>query len=302
MVGGHRPKLSELARRYFGGMAHNHTTLSNHPNHHESNLSVDRFTETLVEAGLAGRPEAPLQYLMLNEHASNPSRPRRLGRLSLRGRQLLRQRGRPIVHRVPVFYGLEASLLPGGQTDLTPHLADHCALIIASRHALPADIERDPAVIMELFRMACHNPVAEVLGHPPRYIEDLPEVDWPLVFTWAAETGTAIEVNLNAFPGANANKQQQTFWSQWLKMLAASKATIFIGTDIHSKYQLDEFVLQWRSLDQAASRYDNQLACFIEALQKAGIVPERAVTADYNRLMEWLQMDKPARAQLPLNK
>jgi histidinol phosphatase-like PHP family hydrolase len=290
--------LPQLARQYIGGLAHAHTVLSNHKGHHESDLSVDRLVETLVQARLAGSPEAPLQYVMLNEHPSDPARPQRLGRLSLRGRRLLRQRRRPLVHHVPLLYGLEVSMLADGTTDLTPRLADRCALVVASRHALPAASERDPAAITELFRHACQHPAIGVLGHPPRYIEDLAEINWPRIFGWAADTGTAVEVNLNAFPGHDASAMQQAFWRRWLRALAASDAPVFIGTDIHNQYQLDEFILQWRSLERPAGQRDNHLARFVSALAEARLKPAQVVTADSGRLMAWLQMDKADRARL----
>ncbi len=296
------PSLDQLAPAYLGGLTHLHTVLSNHHDHRESDLSVDRLVNTLIEADLAGSPEAPLQYLMFNEHPSDPAHPKRLGPLSLRGRQLLRQRRRPIVRRVLMFYGLEVSLLPGGQTDLTPRLADHCALVIASRHALPAKTEHDAATITALFEAACQNPAVDVLGHPPRYIEDIETVPWPEIFAAAAATGTAIEVNLNTFPGANGTPLQQAFWRTWLRQLAASQALIFLGTDIHNQYQLDEFILQWRALGQPASHHENHLARFLLALLEAKITPKRIVTASADQLESWLQMDKSARARLPLGK
>jgi histidinol phosphatase-like PHP family hydrolase len=298
MVGIAPAALPKLARQYFGGLAHNHTVLSNHKGHHESDLSIDRFVRTLIEARLAGRPEAPLRYLMLNEHPSDPARPRKLGALSLRGRRLLRQRRRPVVQRVPLLYGLEVSLLPGGRTDLTPRLSDHCALVIGSRHALPPREERDPAVVQAILEAACQNPQVEVLGHPPRFIEDLDRIDWPAIFALAAATGTAIEVNLNVYPGTNGSPMQQTFWRRWLRQLARSGVDVFIGTDIHNQYQLDEFILQWRSLERPASHRENHLAAFITELAESGLKPEQTVTADYERFTTWLQIDKLGRASL----
>lgn len=301
MVARHE-RLSEVAKQYIAGLTHAHTVLSNHKGHRESDLSVDRLVQTLVEANLAGSDDAPLQYLMLNEHPSDPARPRRLGRLSLRGRRLLQQRRRPDIMHVPMFYGLEVSLMANGATDLTPRLADHCALVIGSRHALPDKVERDPDSIMSLFELACRNPVVEVLGHPPRYIEDLNSIDWVQVFRWAAETGTAVEVNMNAFPAAAGTRLQHHFWKKWLRTLARSKADVFIGTDLHNQYQLDEFILQWRSLNREASRLENHLARFLEALIEAGIKPEKVVTSTYERFTDWLQIDKAKRTRLPLDK
>ncbi len=291
--------LSELAGQYFGGLAHCHTILSNHKGHRESNLTAERLVQVLIEARLTGSPTAPLQYVMLNEHPSDPSHPQRLGRFSLRAQQLLRQRRRRTIHHVPVLHGLEVSLLASGHTDLTPRLADDCAMVIASRHTLPPPEERDPAAIMALFRQACYNPHVDVLGHPPRYIEDLAKVNWLQVFAWAAETGTAVEVNLNVFPTRAASPLQQNFWQAWLKNLAASKAHLSIGTDIHNQDQLNGFIVQWRSLEHANRHPDNQLARLLQALAGAGINPNRVITSSYDRLTAWLGLDKTERAQLP---
>jgi hypothetical protein len=142
----------------------------------------------------------------------------------------------------------------------------------------------------------------EVLGHPPRFIEDLPEVDWSQVFKWAAQTGTAIELNLNAFPRVESSHLQKRFWTGWLRDLAASKAWVFIGADLHNQFQLDEFVLQWQSLGHEASRHENHLARFLKAIHAAKLSPERVVTASYDSLSTWLQMDKATRARLRLKK
>jgi histidinol phosphatase-like PHP family hydrolase len=296
MVAAHH--YSRLAHKYFGGLTHAHTVLSNHTGHHESNLSVDRIVETLREANMAGDSDAPFQYIMLNEHPSDPVSPRLLGRLSLRGRRLLKQRRRPIVGRVPILYGLEVSLLPTGRTDLTPRLADRCPLVIASRHGLPSTMVRDAEAITDLFLSACDNPAVDVIGHPPRYIEDMDEIRWKKIFRHAAETGTAIEINLNTFPSADAHPIQIAFWTEWLADLAASKTDVFIGTDIHNQLQLDGFISQWRQLDEHEGQHDNHLAVFLKALKTAKIDPKRVVTADYDIFLDWLALDKLQRASL----
>ncbi len=294
-------QLSTLAREYFGGLAHVHTLLSNHRGHRESDLSAVQFVDSLVAARLAGTDTAPLQYILFNEHPSDPSEPRQLGPLSLRGRQLLKQRHQLTLRGARVLHGLEVSLLPNGQTDLTPRLADNCTLVIASRHALPANTEHDPQAIMKLFYEACDNPSVDVLGHPQRYIEDCAGVDWSAIFRRAASTGTAVEINLNCYPKSIAPSEQQQFWVDWLRQLAASQAHCFIGTDIHHHLQLDEFIYEWQHLD-APSHNDNQLARFIKALYHAEITPERIITSTEDRLKAWLAMDKSARRTVPLEK
>ena len=284
---------SALARQYFGGLAHVHTILSNHPHHNESNLHITRLIELLLEEFKLEEP--PLGYILINEHSSDPDKPRPLGRLSLRGRRLLRERRRGTILGVPILYGLEVSMLPNGKTDLTPRLADNCALVIASRHRLPNDIERDPKHIMALFHDMCGNPAIDVIGHPLRYIDQVPGIDWQSIFELARQTNTALEINFNNFPGTDDTAERKTVWKQWLKMLALSKAPVFIGTDIHSDGQLSKFAQLWRQIDKSK---ENKLASFVMALDSAGIGPERVITSTPERLRAWISIDKPQRSQL----
>lgn len=294
-----KPNLPELARVYFGGLTHAHTVLSNHTGHRESDLTVDRIVATMTDAGLVRDNDSPFEYIMLNEHPSDPATPRKLGRFSPRGRRLLKQRRRPVVGTVPILYGLEVSFLPNGSTDLTPRLNDNCALVIASRHSLPRSSEHNTEAITELFENGCLSPVIGVLGHPPRYIENNPKVNWKRIFKTAAKTGTAIEINLNTFPNSESDLTQHKFWEQWLYLLAQSKAPVFIGTDLHNHLQLGTFIYEWGNIGQNHPEY-NHLAAFVTALDKAGISPRQVVTSSYSTLTEWLALDKAGRAKLCL--
>ena len=290
-------KLSRHARSYIGGITHAHTILSNHPNHRESDLTIDRIAQTLRAANLAGEVDSPLQYVMLNEHPSDPAKPQKLGRLSLRGRKLLRQRRRPVIGRLPIYYGLEVSLLPNGDTDLTPRLADRCPLVIASRHGLPSATEHNPRAITKLFHQACLNPSIDVIGHPQRFIENLTGIDWPMIFQLARDSGTAIEINLNAFPRARSTPEQHDFWRRWLEALSNSKAWVFTGTDLHNQLQLETLVAEWHSLDSLAGRTDNHLAQYLIALSDTKFDPKLVVTSSLDQLTSWLDMSKPERAR-----
>lgn len=286
--------MRKLAKAYMGGLAHVHTRLSNHPGHRESDQTMVSFVGELVAHGLAGGPEAPFGYVMFNDHASDPARPRRLGRYSLRARALLRARRQLRVLGVPVVHGLEASLLPGGETDLTPQLAKQCAVVIASRHALPAGSERDPAVIRAMFEAACWSERVDVLGHPLRNIEGIRGLNWGPMHKLAAKTGTAVEVNLNTFPDPAAEPGRYGFWQEWLAELGQSGAKVYVGTDLHNEAQLARFRRDWSDLDNPAP--NNKLAACLRAMVAAGIGPERVVTSSYERLNDWLALSKPERA------
>jgi histidinol phosphatase-like PHP family hydrolase len=284
-----------LAQAYIGGLAHRHTRLSNHPHHRESDLTVKSLLRRLESAGLCGGPGAPFSYVMINEHSSNPDRPRQLGALSLRARRLMRQRRHDVVNGVPVLHGLEVSLLPSGQTDLTTRLARRCATVIASRHRLPVELERDPASITRMLMGACHDGNIDVLGHPMRYIEQVAGVDWPQIFAEAKVTGTAVEVNTNLFWKDELSKEGLAFWEQWLTSLGRSGAMVFIGMDVHNAVQTDYLIGMWRGLERGEK---NGLALLVGLLQKANITPERIVTSSYQNVRRWITIDKSARSQV----
>ncbi|MDB5178562.1 MAG: polymerase/3-5 exonuclease PolX [Patescibacteria group bacterium] len=286
--------LGAQTRAYLGGLAHLHTRLSNHPNHHESDLTVKMLVRRLTAAGLCGRPDAPLEYLMYNEHLSDPGRPRPLRRLSLRVQRLLHQRRRTAVDGVPVLFGLEVSMLADGQTDLTPQLARHRTAVIASRHHLPSELEHDPAAIAHSFLAACQDPNVDVLGHPMRYIEDV-DVKWPEIFAWAHTTGTAVEVNANLFWQELETSAGRAFWQRWLGQLGQSRALVFLGLDIHNLAQAEQLVRLWQSADKGEP---NELSTLLQMLQEANIGPERVVTSTYERLQRWLSIDKAERPQV----
>jgi histidinol phosphatase-like PHP family hydrolase len=281
---------------YLGGVAHVHTRLSNYPGHFESNQTVASTVRALVQAGLAGGEQAPVQFMVVTEHASNPVAPAALRPRGLRARRLRRARWRRVVQDVTVVYGLEASLLPSGVTDLTPELAEDCAVVIGSRHYLPPELERDATAVMRLLEHACMDPAVDVLGHSARGIEGLRGVDWARVMATAAASGTAVEVNANTFPDPRREPARIGFWREWLRLLAASGAGVFLGTDLHNDLQMRRFVRDWRHLGRPG--VPNGLGACLEAMAVAGIGPERVVTAEFERFRAWLAAPKAARRAL----
>jgi histidinol phosphatase-like PHP family hydrolase len=277
----------------MGGLAHVHTRLSNHRGHHESDLTVHSLMRILTEKGHWTPANSPLGYILLNEHSSNPDRPHPLSRLSFRARQLLGQRRIGNIGGTPVLHGLEVSILADGSTDLTPRLADHCAAVIASRHRLPEEREHDPEAILASLETACANPSVDVLGHPLRYIENVPDVDWPRVFAAARDTGTAVEVNLNIFPELDTGRYQ--FWEKWMSELGQSGAQVFLGTDLHNTLQVKKFLRMWRELDHP--EIPNALRECLELMKRSGITQDRVVNANLNTLQAWMDTPKAARTQ-----
>jgi histidinol phosphatase-like PHP family hydrolase len=281
---------AELAREYLGGLAHVHTRLSNHTGHYESDQTVTSFVQSLMKSRLAGVPDAPLRYIMINEHASNPKRPHQLGTFSLRARALLRSRWKSYIDGVPILHGFEASLMPDGSTDLTSKLEHHCEMVIGSMHWLPVEMQSDSVEIGRLLEQACHNDKIDVIGHPARNIEGLKAVRWDEIFRVAAATGTAVEVNLNTFPTLALEPERHEFWLGWLSQLEASGAPVFLGSDLHNKMQMGQFLRAWHSLGQTGA--PNSLRDCILALEEVGITPDKVVNSNYEHFVIWLRLEK----------
>jgi histidinol phosphatase-like PHP family hydrolase len=203
------------------------------------------------------------------------------------------------VNNVRVLYGVEASLFANGTIDFRPPRTHHVP-VIASRHALPKRVEYKPKAVMKLFEQTCRNPVVDILGHPERNIEQMKEVDWPQVFAWAAETGTAVEVNFNCFPHYSDGPAKLALWSLWVETLAHSNAIVAIGSDIHNQNQLSQFVSQWKALDHVVGRDDNHLAHFLEMLVAVRLNPERVITADYESFTTWITTKKADRPKISM--
>jgi hypothetical protein len=213
-------------------------------------------------------------------------------RLSL----ISRRNWRTEVRGVPVWYGLEASILPGGEIDLPWRIAETCPLVIASRHRVPAELDGSAIAMQALLERACANPMVDVLGHPARHIEGLKGMLWERLFRHAAETGTAIEVNVNTYPDPRHEPARIRFWHEWLVKLQHSGADVFLGFDMHNSWQREHFMADWRALGY--HDIPNILGSCIGALDRAGIEPDRVVTSTLPRLRAWLDLDKRERAHV----
>lgn len=288
-----------MVEAYFRGLAHAHTVLSNHPGHRESNLTLRE-----IAGYLRSMPDEPWEFVALAEHTSNPGKPR-----AMRGDepQLVQLLQVPeSAGDLKLIRGLEVSILPDGSLDAPDEYLERFELVIASRHQLARRVEKSPRAIAEHFEAAARHPAVDILGHPNRYIEDVKSVNWADIFAGAAASGTAIEVNLNIFPGwprfggARWISGEHARWREWLRLLAVSEAKVFIGSDVHQRSQLFRLIHEWeRATNGHPKAHHDRLTRLTAMLAEVGIPPERVVSRSAASLNAWLATPKPQRVQLP---
>lgn len=281
-------KRQQFLQDYLGGLVHVHTRRSNFPLHFESNMSASWLVKSLMQAGLAGKPESPIGFIAFTEHVSNPTRPERLKLHSSRLRSLLEQRQTAFVHGVPVIHGHEVSIMPGGEVDMPKVLWGRSAIVIASRHRLPMPAQSSPQAIELSLIAAGMHPHVHILGHPTRNIEHVREVRWGKVFEAAARHNKAIEINLNIFPDRHEEPERFNYWADWLDQLASSAAKVAIGADLHTQDQVRQFIDSWQL---AASKGRGPLHKKLSVIRDRGIDQSRIVTASMERLGAWLHID-----------
>ena len=276
-------------REYLGGLAHVHTRLSNYHGHHESDQSVQSYVTWLHEHDLLG-PQAPWQYLIITNHTANPVRPWRLSLRGWRSRQLKHQALQATVDGIRVWQGFECSLLPNGHTDIPDTMHARAAVVVASVHGGWSNFSDGPSRLATL-EQACNLLEVDILGHPLRGFEAVAsDLNWELLWRRAAATGTAIEINVNSFPGAAEPEWRQTAWHQWLKSLAQGPALLWLGFDLHNQVQLERLRANWQSIDNPDE--PNQLRDCLLALRSAGIRPERIINRQVNDWQAWLDQPK----------
>lgn len=300
-----RESLREKIDRYFGGPAHVHTTRSSRWGYVEGEFSLDEQLTYLRDILYKDDPQVQDRYLSIAEHTSNPGNPERLAQddpiiVDIIAEQAeVGQKSKGV--NFGLFFGVEANILPDGVVDVPDETLEKLDLVVASRHALPREIEKEPQAIYKTLTEPMKNPHVDVIGHPTRFVDDIGGVNWPAIFAKAHDTNTAIEINLNVFPFLQKESDHQwfdratLFWERWLKELAGSGAPIFLGIDFHNFRQLRGHPAEKGELSETPGTTAwRKVAHLIEALEEAGIKPERIVNTNTTRLRQWLATDQRA--------
>jgi DNA polymerase (family X) len=152
-----------------------------------------------LEAMIAAAAARGYEYHAISDHAHG-----RLRRYGLDGRALLEQRA--AIEKIAARYGIrtlcasEVDILPDGLLDLDDDVLTGLDLVVASVHS--ATNQSREEMTARLIR-ACENPYVTIIGHPTgrRFastgtaLANGYEFDYDAVFTVAARTGTAMEID-----------------------------------------------------------------------------------------------------------
>jgi DNA polymerase (family X) len=152
-----------------------------------------------LEAMIAAAAARGYEYHAISDHAHG-----RLRRYGLDGRALLEQRA--AIEKIAARYGIrtlcasEVDILPDGSLDLDDDVLTGLDLVVASVHS--ATNQSREEMTARLIR-ACENPYVTIIGHPTgrRFastgtaLANGYEFDYDAVFTVAARTGTAMEID-----------------------------------------------------------------------------------------------------------
>ncbi|MFO8033910.1 MAG: DNA polymerase/3'-5' exonuclease PolX [Candidatus Bipolaricaulota bacterium] len=130
-----------------------------------------------------------------------------------------------------ILSGVEANILPDGSLDVPRDILMRLDLVIGSIHSRFRTAKKE---MTERLLRAVDEEAMDVLGHPTgRLIGERAayEVDWDEVFSRAAKTGTALEIN--------ANPQRLDLNSSLVRRAVEAGARLIIGTDAHAVQHLD---------------------------------------------------------------
>ncbi|MFA0888472.1 MAG: DNA polymerase/3'-5' exonuclease PolX [Synergistales bacterium] len=237
----------------------------------QSHTEASDGRATLEEMAEAARKRG-LRYLLVTDHSQGLGI---AGGLSpealLRQVSRIRELGRSFGDGFRLLSGSEVEVHSDGSLDFTDDLLKEVDLVVAAVHsALSGDREK----VTGRFLSAVRHPLVHILAHPTGRLltgkgRTGADADWDRVFSEAAATGTALEINASPM---------RLDLTDTLARRALELGCLFaVSTDAHAPEQFD-------------------FAHFgVSVAKRAWIPPERVVnTWEVDRLLKWAR-EKPAR-------
>lgn len=286
----HEAELTEFIFSWWRGDAHSHSGCSVHGAANSVEEILDHYEHLGLEfvcfAEHVSPPDAPQQ-----QPAENPAVHNLLEQTKEISR-LNRDRKRVII----ALSGLEVSIVydEGGEPILElpdPVLAQF-DLVIASRHGLPREKEKDVEEIRKTLSMAIRNPNIDVIGHPDRYTRldgEHPQEYWerywdiwPEILREMVERDTAFEINLNSQPAP-----------ELIRLVAAAGVKLFVNYDVHEVCMVEENANVTKAVAKFFAPGRNMesmeiLAQYLHQLEALGVTPLGVVNSSRKNILTFL--------------
>lgn len=200
------------------GDLHMHSTWS------DGKLSVRHMAEEALKRGR--------KYIVITDHSqtsviANGMSVERL----LAQREEVKRVDAEMNGRIRVLHGVELDIKADGTLDYPDEILAQLDFVVASLHQ---SLSQPRDKIMARLLTAIHNPHVDVIGHPSaRYVPDREPVDadWDAVFSAAAQSGVALEIN--------ANPRRLDLDAQLARRAIDQGILISIDTDAHDASMMD---------------------------------------------------------------
>jgi histidinol phosphatase-like PHP family hydrolase len=287
--------LDQHILRWFRILTHVHT----------AGNSACSGQQTLAEV-VATAKMLGFEGVVLSEHTGDPANPLRLSSASTELSELQ-------IHAQAVA-GFAASseydLRFGVECNVAESFPDYCLdtplealkrfdpYVIGSVHGDERPYLR-PGKLMEAITMLCSHPGVDTLGHVTRNFWEA-TIAWQDVAQMAAQTGTAIEINLNQWfkeMGQNQplpdNSIPARRWRRFLEDLAGTAVIPVIGSDIHNSGMWPT-----HAPEQGWETSVQRIEVFLELLSDCGFAPERMAGSSRSKFNLILGTPKSLRPSL----
>lgn len=217
-----------------------------------------------------------MDYIAISNHATNPDHPS-LPSTETNQRLLEQQEYIEKLNmeerfgKIFVLSGVEASILPSGQLDVSDEVLDRLDIVIASQHGQIKKANYQQ--IKTGFISAIVNPYTDIIGHATRFITFISLEDWHEIFEKAHEMDTAIELNTNIPPP-----------NKIMSLMIEHNVKITLGSDTHQEANgvgIEKKLIGPEKFEQAR---------LLANLYQGGVKKENIVnTYPLPRLLEWLK-------------
>jgi DNA polymerase (family 10) len=219
-----------------------------------------------MEEMIAAARARGLKYYAVTDHAKNLPMQRMTDAKMLTQRKQLRAlAGGPVAGKMELLHGTELNIDPDGEVDWGPDFLAQFDVCVASVHS---HFTQSTEEITQRLLRACENPYVNVIGHPTtRQLGRRGSIDpdWDAVFSAAARTGTAMEIN--AYPDRLDLNDELILRAKRFGVKFAidtdSHSTVHLG---HLRYGVGQAQRAWLTKDDVITAWPlSKLRTFLRA-------------------------------------